>query len=92
MNTKKSENRYGVISFASTHSAILARSRLSPLYYIHTLSTPDEISLGCDISIRFRQEDLRGINQELHSLSLPKDQYAIFLHHPENNTFEKWTD
>lgn len=59
------EKEFYVIAFESTHYAIMIEKKLKDRYDIQTIPTPREITASCGLSIRFKEEILQDIINEL---------------------------
>lgn len=69
---------YYLITFASTHGAMLAQKILSPVCPIAVMPVLREISRGCGIAVRFPPEQLEKVRAALRNCPLPPAEYAFY--------------
>ena len=72
------KKEFYVISFESTHYAIMVEKKLKNKYKVNTIPTPREISASCGLSIMFEDESLEDIKEELVRQNLKKDRIDIY--------------
>lgn len=72
------EKEFYVIAFESTHYAIMIEKKLKDRYDIQTIPTPREITASCGLSIRFKEEILQNIINELINENADKSLLNIY--------------
>lgn len=68
-------NEY-LISFESTHYAIMIEKKLKELYKVNMIPTPREITASCGLSIKFSNEDLNGVESILSGFD--KEMFDVY--------------
>jgi hypothetical protein len=72
------EKEFHVITFESTHYAIMIEKKLKGKYNVQTIPTPREITASCGLSIMFQNQELDEIIQELINLEVDKNMFDIY--------------
>lgn len=72
------EREFYVISFESTHHAIMMEKKLKEKYKIDMIPTPREITASCGQSIRFSPEILEDILKELENKDMKDGNMGIY--------------
>ena len=82
------EKELYIISFKSTHYAIMAENKLKH-YNIVIMPTPREITANCGLSIGFLQHDYKSIIQEIKLWDEYETILEIYLLNKETRLTEK---
>lgn len=72
------KTEFYVISFESTHYAIMVEKKLKEKYKINMIPTPREITASCGLSIRFSSDLFDEINREIEEFKLSQEQMGIY--------------
>ncbi len=69
---------FHVMTFESTHYAIMVEKKLKGKFKIQTIPTPREISASCGLSIMFQSEVLKDIKEELISQKVERKSLNLY--------------
>ena len=70
-----------IIAFESTHYAIMIEKKLKEKYKVSMIPTPREITASCGLSIKFKEDNYKDINNILTGFNNEMfDLYKIDLH------------
>jgi len=83
------ENDFYVISFESTHYAIMVEKLLKDNFKIYVIPTPREITASCGLSIRFSKGDLDSIKDILQNNDIDTTKMGIYKVSKEKRTSEQ---
>lgn len=82
------EKEFYVMSFKSTHYAIMAEAKLKS-YSIQMMPTPREITANCGLSLKFDKEDLNNILHEISEWDDYKSMIDIYLLNKESRSIKR---
>lgn len=69
---------YYMLSFRSTHYAILAEARLKDALPLSTMPTLREVTQSCGISLRVEEEHLPLLFTALPKTGVPREAYTLY--------------
>lgn len=69
---------FGVITFASTHTAIRTQKHLERHMKVTMMPTLREISQGCGISLRFALTELANVQRRMADFDLDPKMFTIY--------------
>lgn len=75
-----------VISFESTHHAIMVEKKLKEKHKIDMIPTPREITASCGLSIKFSPELYQQILEDLKEIDISGKEIGLYLIERKNNT------
>ena len=72
------KNAYFMLSFRSTHYAMLMEARLKDAVPLSTMPTLREVTQSCGISLRVEEEHFPLLFAVLPKIGVPRDTYTLY--------------
>ena len=72
------KNAYYMLSFRSTHYAMLMEARLRDALPLSTMPTLREVTQSCGISLRVEEEHLPLLFAALPKTGVPREAYTLY--------------
>ncbi len=72
-------NAYHMLSFRSTHYAMLTEARLKDKVPLSVMPTLREVTQSCGISLRIEEEHLPLLRAALKTIDVPREAYMLYL-------------